>query len=169
SRRIWMIDQYAAFVGEEGRDNLGNWIKRQQDKNIPKKRDTALQIFRECRVSVPELRQNWEAQKAAQTSLRAHAPTRLKRELEKVLALQEQIDSVEKSISDVKQSITGAGASTDSLTLLRGLETTHDTLSRQAEALYASLNIRQAFPELLNLPLEFVRILLTMRDLKINI
>ncbi|KAJ6538413.1 hypothetical protein B0H10DRAFT_1763262, partial [Mycena sp. CBHHK59/15] len=169
SRRIWMIDQYAAFVGEEGRDNLGNWIKRQQDKNIPKKRDTALQIFCECRVSVPELRQNWEAQKAAQTSLRAHAPTRLKRELEKVLALQEQIDSVEKSISDVKQSITGAGASTDSLTLLRGLETTHDTLSRQAEALYASLNIRQAFPELLNLPLEFVRILLTMRDLKINI
>ncbi|KAJ6605852.1 hypothetical protein B0H10DRAFT_1957084 [Mycena sp. CBHHK59/15] len=106
SRRIWMIDQYAAFVGEEGRDNLGNWIKRQQDKNIPKKRDHALQIFRECRVSVPELRQNWEAQKAAQTSLRAHAPTRLKRELEKVLALQEQIDSVEKSISDVKQSIT---------------------------------------------------------------
>ncbi|KAF7377130.1 hypothetical protein MSAN_00132000 [Mycena sanguinolenta] len=49
------------------------------------------------------------------------------------------------------------------------LEATHTTLSSQAEALYASLNIQGNFPELQDLPLEFVRTLLMMRGLKINI
>ncbi|KAJ6522075.1 hypothetical protein DFH09DRAFT_938576 [Mycena vulgaris] len=169
SRRIWMIDQYAAFVNEEGQDNLGSWIHRQEHKNLVKKRMAATKVLRECGVPEAELRRNWEAQKAAQTSLRSHAPARLRHELDKVLALQTQIDTVEKSIADVKQSITGPEASADSITLLHSLEKTHDTLSTQAEALYASLNIYESFPELQNLPLEFVRILLMMRDLKINI
>jgi hypothetical protein len=97
------------------------------------------------------------------------APVRLRRELDKVLALQTQIDSVDKSIADAKQSITGPEASSDSIALLHGLEKTHETLSKQAEALYSSLNIQDSFPELQSLPLEFVRTLLMMRDLKINI
>ncbi|KAJ6580419.1 hypothetical protein DFH09DRAFT_1076679 [Mycena vulgaris] len=129
SRRIWMIDQYAASVNEEGRDNLGRWIHRQEHKNLVKKRMAATKVL--------------------------HAPARLRRELDKVLALQTQIDTVEKSIADVKQSITGPEASADSITLLHSLEKTHDTLSTQAEALYASLNIHESFPELQNLPLEF--------------
>ncbi|KAJ6552137.1 hypothetical protein DFH09DRAFT_1281123 [Mycena vulgaris] len=158
SRRIWMIDQYAAFVNEEGRDNLGSWIHRQEHKNLVKKRTAATKVLHECGVPEAELRRNWEAQKAAQTSLRSHAPARLRRELDKVLALQNQIDTVEKSIADVKQSITGPEASADSITLLHSLEKTHDTLSTQAEALYASLNIHEFFPELQNLPLEFINI-----------
>ncbi|KAF7334389.1 ULP-PROTEASE domain-containing protein [Mycena venus] len=169
SRQIWMIDQYAAFVNDEGRESLGTWITRQQNKNLAKKQDAALKTLRECRVPVPELRQQWEAQKAAQTSLRSHAPAHLRRELDKVMGLQTQIDAVEKAISEAKQSITTAGASPDSLGLLRGLEATHERLSNQAEALYASLNIHTSFPELRDLPLEFVRTLVMMRDLKINI
>lgn len=94
---------------------------------------------------------------------------RLRRELDKVLALQTQIDGVEKSIAEVKQSITSPDISVDSIIWLRNLEKTHDTLSTQAHALYASLNIEKSFPELQNLPLDFVRTLLMMRDLKINI
>jgi hypothetical protein len=127
-------------------------------------------------------------QKAAQSSLHAcepnlyvsppslphpsstDAPARLKRELDKVLALQVQIDTVEMSILEVKSTITGddsAGAETRNI-LLR-LQETHQALSEQAESLYASLNISTAFPELRNLPLEFVWTLLMMRDLKMNI
>ncbi|KAJ7142115.1 hypothetical protein C8R43DRAFT_892278 [Mycena crocata] len=169
SRRIWMLDQYAAFVNSEGRENLGDWIIRQQTKNLPRKRAAAEKVLRDCRIPDAELRRNWAEQKAAQTSVRAHAPARLRRELDKVLVLQNQIDVVEQSIADAKKSITSADASSDSLILLRGLEKTHDTLSTQADALYASLNIQKAFPELQDLPLEFVRTLLIMRDLKINI
>ncbi|KAJ7435267.1 hypothetical protein FB451DRAFT_1571607 [Mycena latifolia] len=150
SRRIWMIDQYAAFVNEEGRNSLGGWIHRQEHKNLAKKRQAA-------------------NKKAAQASLRSHAPVRLRRELDKVLSLQAQIDTVEQSITDVKNTIKGPDASSDSITLLHSLKGTHETLNTQAEALYASLNIHQSFPELQNLPLDFVRTLLMMRDLKINI
>ncbi|KAJ7174941.1 hypothetical protein C8R46DRAFT_832782, partial [Mycena filopes] len=170
SRRIWMIDQYAAFVNEEGRENLGTWILRQQTKNLNGKRKNATKILRDCRIPETELRQNWKEQKAAQTSIRSHAPTRLRRDLDKVLGLQTQIDAVEKSISDAKHSIRlSSDASPHSLALLISLEKTHETLSTQANELYASLNIQETFPELKDLPLHFVQTLLLMRDLKINI
>ncbi|KAJ7659361.1 hypothetical protein B0H14DRAFT_3540522 [Mycena olivaceomarginata] len=168
SRRIWTIDQYIAFINDEGRDGLGGWIARQQ-KNLEKKEDACLKVLADCRVPETELRRQWKEQKAAQTSARSHAPARLRRDLDKVLALQTQIESVEKAIAEVKTSITTAGASANSLLLLGSLEATHETLSGQADALYASLNIHETFPQLRDLPLDFVRTLLLTRDLKINI
>ncbi|KAJ7866341.1 hypothetical protein B0H13DRAFT_2561464 [Mycena leptocephala] len=135
SRRIWMIDQYANFR-----------------KNMTPKHRAALKTLQECRIPVQELRAEWAAQKAAQTSIRAHAPARLRRELGKVLLLQNQIDAVEKAITDTKKTL-------------------HSSTSprKKAEELYTSLNIQKDFPELRDLPLEFAQTLLMMRDLKINI
>ncbi|KAJ7360845.1 hypothetical protein DFH08DRAFT_1031198 [Mycena albidolilacea] len=170
SRRVWTIDQYTSFVNQEGLSSLGAWLHRQQTKNLTKKRRAAEKTLAECGVPEAELRVQWAAQRAAQTSARSHAPARLRRELDKVLKLQDQIDAIEKSILDAKQSITSGGnASADSLVHVRKLESTRATLSSQAEALYASLNIHRSFPELQGLPLDFVRTLLIMRDLKINI
>ncbi|KAJ7832793.1 hypothetical protein B0H14DRAFT_3711922, partial [Mycena olivaceomarginata] len=168
SRRIWTIDQYIAFINDEGRDGLGGWITRQQ-KNLEKKEDACLKVLADCRVPETELRRQWKEQKAAQTSARSHAPACLRRDLDKVLALQTQIKSVEKAIAEVKTSITTAGASANSLLLLGSLEATHETLSGQADTLYASLNIHETFPQLRDLPLDFVRTLLLTCDLKINI
>ncbi|KAJ7801139.1 hypothetical protein B0H14DRAFT_2386691, partial [Mycena olivaceomarginata] len=169
SRRIWMIDQYAAFVSAEGRASLGNWIHRQQRKNVTPKHRAAMATLRDCQVPVRELRVQWEAQKLAQTSIRAHAPARLRRELDKVLLLQNQIDAVEKAIDDTKKTLQGSKASPHSHAVLHGLELTHARLGNEAEELYASLNIQETFPELRGLPLEFTQTLLVMRDLKINI
>ncbi|KAJ7881377.1 hypothetical protein B0H14DRAFT_3434081 [Mycena olivaceomarginata] len=169
SRRIWTIDQYTSFVNQEGLDGLGGWLHRQLAKNLPKKRQAAAKTLSECGVPEAELREQWQAQKLAQTSARSHAPVRLRRELDKVLKLQDQIDAVEKSIHEAKQSLTGGTAPADSLTHIRHLQSTHETLSSQAEALYASLNIHDSFPELRGLPLDFVRTLIIMRDLKMNI
>ncbi|KAJ7080173.1 hypothetical protein B0H15DRAFT_997436, partial [Mycena belliarum] len=169
SRRIWMIDQYAAFVSAEGREGLGNWIHRQQRKNVTPKHRAAVATLQDCRVPVQELRVQWEAQKLAQTSIRAHAPARLRRELDKVLLLQNQIDAVEKAIEDTKKTLQGSKVSPHSLAVLRGLEVTHARLGKEAEDLYTSLNIQETFPELRGLPLEFAQTLLVMRDLKINI
>jgi hypothetical protein len=102
--------------------------------------------------------------------LSADAPARLKHELDKVLALQVQIDAIETSILEVKTTIAGDdSAAAQTHDILRRLQATHLSLSNQAEALYASLNISNAFPELNGLPLEFVRTLLIMHDLKMNI
>ncbi|KAK7027622.1 hypothetical protein R3P38DRAFT_2776627 [Favolaschia claudopus] len=169
SRRIWMLDVYADFVAKEGRTNLGNWIHRQQEKNLTLKYRSATKTIDDCRITDQELRAQWAAQKEAQTSIRAHAPNRLRRELDKVLSLQTQIDAVEKAIEDTKKTFKGSGASARSLKILRGLEATHEQLSGEAEALYGSLNIQESFPELRSLPLEFAQTLLVLRDLKINI
>ncbi|KAJ6505166.1 hypothetical protein C8R45DRAFT_817754 [Mycena sanguinolenta] len=167
SRRIWTIDQYTAFVNEDGRDGLGGWITRQQTKNVARKQSAALKVLRECNVPEAELRQQWEEQKKAQKSIRSHAPARLRRELDQVLRLQTQIDTVEKVITDTKESVKDTNASLDSLRILRDLEATHARLSSEADSLYASLNIPQSFPELAHLPIAFVRTLILMRDLKI--
>ncbi|KAJ6585476.1 hypothetical protein B0H19DRAFT_1206873 [Mycena capillaripes] len=151
------------------RRHLGEWIERQKVKNLVDKYTEARRVLRQCGIQVNELRQHWEEQKAAQTSIRAHAPVRLRRELDKVFALQTQIEAVEQSIHEAKKSLTTSAASPDSIKLLRRLEETHGLLCTQAEELYTSLNIHEAFPELNDLPLEFVHTLLIMRDLKINI
>ncbi|KAF7337089.1 ULP-PROTEASE domain-containing protein [Mycena venus] len=168
SRRIWMIDQYAAFLNAEGQENLGTWIER-QDKKLRTKLRAALKTVRECRVPEEELRRQWEDQKEAQTSMRSHAPARLRRELDKVLTLQTQIDAVEKAILDAKQAITGSDPPPNTVSLLRKLEATHERLSQEAEELYASLNISGSFPELADLPRAFVHTLLIVHDLKIVI
>ncbi|KAJ7840589.1 hypothetical protein B0H14DRAFT_3457948 [Mycena olivaceomarginata] len=172
SRRIWTIDQYTSFINQEGLDGLGTWLTRQLLKNLPKKRKAAAKTLRDCGVPEAELREQWEAQKAAQTSARSltpDAPVHLRCELDKVLKLQDQIDAVETSIHEAKQSLTGGQRSADSLAHIRSLQATHETLNSQAEALYASLNIHTSFPELRGLPLDFVRTLVIMRDLKMNI
>ncbi|KAF7326957.1 hypothetical protein MVEN_02589900 [Mycena venus] len=168
SRRIWMIDQYAAFLNAKGQENLGTWIER-QDKKLRTKLRAALKTVCECRVPEEELRRQWEDQKEAQTSMRSHAPARLWRELDKVLTLQTQIDVVEKAILDAKQAITGSDPPPNTVSLLRKLEATHERLSQEAEELYASLNISGSFPELADLPRAFVHTLLIVHDLKIVI
>ncbi|KAJ7735882.1 hypothetical protein B0H14DRAFT_2639072 [Mycena olivaceomarginata] len=163
SRQVWTIDQYTSFVNQEGLSSLGAWLHRQQTKNLTKKHRAAEKTLAECGVPEAELRVQWAAQRAAQTSARSHAPACLRRKLDK-------IDAIEKSILDAKQSITSGGnTSADSLVHVRKLESTRATLSSQAKALYASFNIHRSFPELQGLPLDFVRTLLIMRDLKINI
>ncbi|KAK6974534.1 hypothetical protein R3P38DRAFT_2584088 [Favolaschia claudopus] len=169
SRRIWMLDEYADFVANESRTALGNWIHRQQEKNLTLKYRTASKTFDECGVTDHELRNQWAAQKVAQTSIRAHAPARLRRELDKVLLLQTQIDAVEKAVEDTKKTLKDTKASQHTLSILSGLEVTREQLSTEAEALYGSLNIQDTFPELRELPLEFAQTLLALRDLKINI
>ena len=72
-----------------------------------------------------------------------------------MLNLQAQIDSVEKAIHEVKQSITASGSTAQSQTILSGL--------------LATQTIRDDFPELQGFGLEFIQTLLTLRDLKINI
>ncbi|KAJ7791577.1 hypothetical protein B0H14DRAFT_3160794 [Mycena olivaceomarginata] len=140
-----------------------------KDKNLPAKYKAATKVLRQCCVPINELCSQQEAQKAAQTSFRKYAPARMRCELDKVLALQTQIEAVEQSIHDAKKSLTGQTTVADSLVLLGGLEKTHAVLSEQADCLYSTLNIHKDAPELQGLPLAFVRILHAARDLKAHI
>lgn len=168
------------------RDDLGNWIRRRLEKGVQGQGQKARAILADCEIPVETLREQWELQKEAQLSLRARvyffadpvllrhsllpdAPARLKHELDTVLGLQGDLDTVETAIQATHSALTKTTSSKDSLRLLTALESTHSVLKEKVEALYASLNVHDSFPELRGIDLEFVRTLLMARDLKINI
>lgn len=82
-----------------------------------------------------------------------------------MLSLQGDLDTVDNAI-DALRTTSNNAVSEESLLELRQ---TQEKLKEKVEELYASLNVHDAFPELADVDLEFVRILLMARDLKINI
>jgi hypothetical protein len=97
------------------------------------------------------------------------APARLKKELDTVLMLQADIDTSERTLQSTRITLQKSHASSDSLEVLASLERSHARLLNKVDALYASLNVHDKFPELKGVNREFVQILLITRDLKINI
>ncbi|KAK1224491.1 hypothetical protein PQX77_012604 [Marasmius sp. AFHP31] len=145
-------------------------ITRRLRKNVQKKEAEAVRTLRKVNTATDVLRQYWSEQKAAQTSIRALAPARLKKELTKVLQLQDQIDNLEEEITGVKSTVKKLPfPPADALFILRNLEGLHQKLKAEAEELYSTLNIGEQYPDLKNIPLEFLHNLLLARDLKLTI
>ena len=86
-----------------------------------------------------------------------------------VLNLQGDLDTIDDAIQMTHTTISKSSPSEESLHLVKSLQETHEHLKTKVEALYASLNVHESFPELQGLDLEFVRTLLMARNLKINI
>lgn len=97
------------------------------------------------------------------------APSRLKKELDTVLALQADLDTVDSALQATRVALSATHSTDHSIDILSGLEASQDQLKTEVEALYSSLNVHESFPELEGIDLEFVRTLLMARDLKINI
>ena len=97
------------------------------------------------------------------------APVRLKKELDTVLALQADVDVIEKTIQTATSIMKKESLSDVTLAALGSLECAHSRLITKVDTLYASLNVQTKFPELEGIDLDFVRTLLLACDLKINI
>jgi hypothetical protein len=186
TRRIWLLDRQASFIGHDLRDSLGEWIRHRLIRGVQAKSDEARDILGHCGIPLADLRAQWELQKASQLSMRARAylrafprcahsdvfldaPARLKKEIDTVLTLQAHLDEVNRAISDAETMIAKMDEPSHSLQALQSLERTHERLGTKVEALFASLNIQGLFSELNGIDLDFVRTLLMARDLKINI
>ncbi|TFK54454.1 hypothetical protein OE88DRAFT_1624486 [Heliocybe sulcata] len=169
SRRIWLLDRQAGAIGDELRDDLGDFLKRRLSRGVQRQGEEAKRTLEECGIPLPELRRQWEMQRAAQLSIRAHAPAQLKKELDVVLTLQAEIDDLERALSTAQTNLAKAAAPETSLVILQQLISTHSKLMSHAEALYASLNITDSFPHLQGVNYDFVRLLILARDLKMNI
>ena len=97
------------------------------------------------------------------------APSRVKKELDTILSLQGDLDTVEKAINATKATLATSTTPGESKNILKGLLDMHSMFSSKVEDLYTSLNIHDSYPDLKGAPLEFVRVLLMAHDLKINI
>ncbi|KZT18731.1 hypothetical protein NEOLEDRAFT_1143025, partial [Neolentinus lepideus HHB14362 ss-1] len=169
SRCIWLVDRQAAAIGDELREDLGDYIKRRLVRGVQRQAREAEDELGACGVPIEELCSQWELQRAAQLSIRAHAPARLKKELDVVLTLQAEVDSLEKAIASAQGHLMKAAAPPTSMNVFPKLKDAHSKLVSRAEKLYASLNIHDSFPHLQGVNYDFVRTLIFARDLKINI
>ncbi|KAG2139317.1 hypothetical protein DEU56DRAFT_735682 [Suillus clintonianus] len=168
-RRIWLIDRQATAIGSEMKADLGDWIKRRLKRGIKDQGSAALNVLNRCETSVEDLRTQWADQRQSQLSIRAHAPARLKKELDTVLALQADLDVSDRALQATRTMLEKEAASGDTLDVLASLQRGHERLMTKVEALYSSLNVHDRFPELDGVNLDFVRVLLMARDLKMNI
>ena len=135
---------------------------------------------------VGELQKEWTSQKESQLSIHTHmfsdldkcmldidlildAPACLKKKLDTVLALQADIDTAECAIQPAKAEFEKHDVSEMTKEALGSLERTHNCLMAKVDVLYSFLNVTDKFPELKDIPLEFVWTLLLAHDLKVNI
>ncbi|KAI6004794.1 hypothetical protein EDD15DRAFT_2359638 [Pisolithus albus] len=88
----------AASVGYEMRQDLGAWLKHRMRKGTEEQGSAAEEVLAHCDVPVTELQSQWTEQREARLSIRAHAPARLRKELDSVLALQVDLDASERAL-----------------------------------------------------------------------
>ncbi|KAJ2917668.1 hypothetical protein MD484_g2717, partial [Candolleomyces efflorescens] len=165
NRRLWLIDRLTARIAADSRDHLGVWIIRRNNDLDNRTAKHKLQM-QQCGIPESELRQLWQEQREAQLSVRAHAPAKLKKDLDKLLTIQGDLDRIESSIKEATSAL-GNGRQTASP--LKDLTALYEPLAAKLDDLYASLNIVDSFPALKGLPFDVVQKLLLARDLKINI
>ncbi|PPR04246.1 hypothetical protein CVT26_004191 [Gymnopilus dilepis] len=164
ARRLWMTDRQLTFIAVELRDGLGDWIKNRLHRGVKTQGGKARVVLANCGFSVTELQAQWELQKEAQLSVRAHAPVRLRKEIDSLLSLQTELEGVRKAIQTTQSNLSSAPKKTTRI--LKGLLEAQDELIDDLEGLYGSLNIQDSFPDLQGVELEFVRVLLLARDQK---
>ncbi|EMD38084.1 hypothetical protein CERSUDRAFT_48992 [Gelatoporia subvermispora B] len=170
ARRIWIIDRQVRAIGDEMRDNLGLWLVHRLKQGVNRQNALAQKVLAGINVTHDELRHQWSLQQATQLSLRAHAPTRLKKQVDVVISLQAEVERVSVALQAARTQLQGASSSgKQSINVLSKLEKTSNRLSQRVDHLYSSLNIAEMFPELEGLDVEFVRMLILARDIKINI
>ncbi|KAG2076596.1 hypothetical protein BDR04DRAFT_1125658 [Suillus decipiens] len=156
----WLIDRQAAAIGMEMQVDLGDWIKRHLKHGVNNQGSAEKKALRKCGITAEDLQAQWEDQKKSQLSIRAYAPTQLKKELDMVLALQADLDASDRALQATHSVVKKGSVSEETLHAIASLEHSHKHLMTKVEVLYLSLNVHDRFPELQDLDLDFVRTLL---------
>ncbi|KAJ8496330.1 hypothetical protein ONZ45_g12496 [Pleurotus djamor] len=162
SKRLWLIDQQLGHVGVTGLLELGRWLFK-RSKGILQKRLEADEELEHCGVPLEELSELWENQRDDQLSLRSHAPSLLKKEIAAVLKLQDNLDQWKDGFNQSNPTLKRMKLQTTKI------QKACDKLKAEVERAYTSLDIPASHPSLKNVPLTTVKLLLLLRELKINI
>ncbi|KAJ7584472.1 hypothetical protein C8J56DRAFT_893124 [Mycena floridula] len=153
--RIWLLDRQADSIGDELRDGLGDFINTWLKKGIWGQGKKAQQILDDGGISLSVLREQWELQRKSQLSVSSAKPAKIKKELEKVIGLLADIEGLDATIENARKAVTDAPC--------------QDSFKEQVSNLYNSLNLTDEFDELAGINLDFAKILVSLRDLKVTI
>ncbi|KAJ7583723.1 hypothetical protein C8J56DRAFT_1054242 [Mycena floridula] len=194
--RIWLLNRQADSIGDELRDGLGDFINTRLKKGVRGQGKKAQQILDDGGISLSVLREQWELQRKSQLSVSSAKPAKIKKELEKVISLLADIEGLDATIENARKAVANARnhaqkaiaaardsptkltakrenkrrkAFSDAVTLFTSLKACQDAFKEQVSSLYDSLNLTDEFDELAGINLDFAKILVSLRDLKVTI
>ncbi|KAF8911110.1 hypothetical protein CPB84DRAFT_1671998, partial [Gymnopilus junonius] len=156
ARRHWLTDHQLSAIASEMRDDLGDWLKHCSRHGVQEQMRKVKAILEKCGKMEAELHAQWELQKAAQLSVRAYVPAKLKKELDTILSLQGDLETVEKAINAAKATLMMSATPDASKKILKAFQENHASFSDRVEALYVSLNIHDSYPDLRGANLDFI-------------
>ncbi|EJD33737.1 hypothetical protein AURDEDRAFT_177179 [Auricularia subglabra TFB-10046 SS5] len=154
-RRIVLLDRQMQRVSRKKHLNLGRLL-RKRCKATRKKDELAPKVLASTGYDIDFLEEYIDPTK------------KLKKSLDAVLQLQEQVDAIEESIPSTEASVTGQSrkTATEVNRCIRKLKASQAELTSEAQALYATLNIDQEFDEIRGLGLQFTAVLLQAFEAK---
>lgn len=136
---------------------------------------TAETTLRLSRHNIDYLRTQWDDQRESQLSARARMhcgspsvgnltatterPTQLKKALETIFELQDQVEELEQAITAAEKAFPHSAE-------VSNLRAHHRLAVASAESLYGALDVHAGFPELIGHSPDFARLLLQAHDIK---
>ncbi|KAJ2923323.1 hypothetical protein H1R20_g13768, partial [Candolleomyces eurysporus] len=169
NRRTLLLDRQLQMIAHELRDDLGTWSRRKMKNGVQSQRAEAKKVLKDCGEEVPVLREQWQNQKESQMSVQAHAPNRLKKDLDKILQIQTEIqdleNTIQKSSSLVKSGVLPAACRSS----IQDLQRLCTDIQAKAQQMYTALNVSHEFPTIQGIELEFIRKIFLLRELKFQV
>ncbi|EJD33230.1 hypothetical protein AURDEDRAFT_77138 [Auricularia subglabra TFB-10046 SS5] len=162
-RRMIILDGQLQWIADINRDELGHWMARKWKKLRLRECEARAQI-RQSGYGAETLREQWALQRETQLSLRKLTAPRLKKELEAVMEIQDQIQAVEEAIAGLEDTLRAPAP--EATQRLDDLRATLAQLTQQADGLYSALNVEDEFPDISEFGVDFVRALIKAYDAK---
>jgi hypothetical protein len=178
-----MLDRQGIAIANELFMDLGSWLVRQQQKNIPKHRVQATSDLRAANHSADTLRMEWTLQVEDQLSVKHRtwrckrrrrranphldSPSRLTQWTERIWGLEDDIANLEKALNESIDDLGEFDAPEELTTLLGTLTLGQDTFERQLLTMYQAANIEEYYPDLAQvLPRDVLCKLVLCHDVK---
>ncbi|KAF8911099.1 hypothetical protein CPB84DRAFT_1842351 [Gymnopilus junonius] len=163
AHQLWLTDHQLSAIALELKDDLGDWLQRQQRCGMQEQSRKAKAIIEKSGMMEAELHAQWELQKSAQISVRAHksnhtlhyhviidlfidAPSCMKKELEAILSLQTDLEAVEKAKNTAKTMLAASSAPDESKKILTALEEFNAYCAKLTNAHDPSWNVPLPIP-----------------------
>lgn len=99
----------------------------------------------------------------------ADAPNKLKKDLDKILQIQTEVQELENTIQKSSSLIKGGALPAACRSSVQDLQALCTNIQDKAQQMYAALNVSHEFPSIVGVDLEFVRKLFLLRELKFQV
>ncbi|KZO98553.1 hypothetical protein CALVIDRAFT_562008 [Calocera viscosa TUFC12733] len=167
-RRSFALERKFQNCGTTMKTSLGGWFKRKY-KLIKAHRTSARAEIEASGLTIPQLREQLELQRAEPSAQKPQSGRELQRKLELFKKMQNELDKVAAAIQETVETMSEEFGLPSSSGIFARLRERNEELRRYGHALFSDMKLDRAIPQLFGVPAQFLHYLLQAREEKINI